>query len=92
MAATIGCALCLWCHMYETRRLHYCSDALKAEESANPELVVEVIDTHVLVTIEHYGRDAATIRIPRSEADQFVESLSRFILNEIERTTEELAI
>jgi len=75
--------------MYETRRLHFCSDALPKEETSYPELVVEVTDTHVLVSIEHCGRDMATIRIPFNEGDEFASRLSAFVHGEIERIAKE---
>ena len=77
--------------MYETRRLHYCSDAHPSEEKACPELVVEVGDTHFFITIEHYGRDVATIRIPNNEANEFAERISVFIRGEVKRVAEEIA-
>lgn len=83
MAATIGCALCLWCAMYETRKLHLISD----EEEGKPcsELVIEVGDTHAWFTFEVMGHDGQHIKIPVSEIKQTVERLSSFLLSEYER-------
>lgn len=77
--------------MYETRQLHYCSDATENEEESNPELVIEVGDTHFFVTIEQFGRDVVSIRIPNEEAVQFTERLSSFIRGEVTRIAKEIA-